>query len=111
MVFSLNLITNRHIMESRTYKNGSVEVSMDVAYNKFGQFHALMVERGGRYLMNPSEFTLGTKRFISVCFEMPTDDYTIFQENWIRSTQDVVEVRKDQWWRKLSRRYFGIEWE
>lgn len=98
-------------MESRTYKNGSVEVSMDIAGAKFGQFHTLMVEQGGRYLTNPSEFTHGTNRFMSVRFEMPTDDYTIFQENWIRASQDVVEVRKDQWWRKLSRRYFGIEWE
>lgn len=98
-------------MESRTYKNGSVEVSMNIAGAKLGQFHTLMVERGGRYLMNPFRYNFKNEPFVLVCFEMPTDDYTIFQEAWIRATQDVVEVRKDQWWRKLSRRYFGIEWE
>lgn len=71
---------------------------MNIPARKLGQFHEILCITEGRYIRN--QFPKGT--MIEVCFE-PGDNCRM-QELLDRISIDVIEVRKDQWWRKLLRR-------
>jgi len=66
--------------------------------NRMMQFHDILCSTGGRYINNPIEFD-----DIVLCNYEP-GDYQAQMSAWRRITNDIKEVRKDQWYRKLLRR-------
>lgn len=64
---------------------------------KFEQFHEILCATGGRYLGNP----VNCGDTVRVNYE--PGDYRAHSEAWLRCTQAIREVRKDQWWRQLLR--------
>ena len=75
-----------------------VQVSEWVPSDKFGQFHEILCATGGRYLRDPQR--CGDR----VRVEYETSRYEAHCDAWRRSVTDIVEVRRDQWWRRLLRR-------
>lgn len=65
---------------------------------KYSQFHDILCATGGRYLANP----LDCGDTVRVSYE--PGDYRAQAEAWNRCTQPVLEVRKDQAWRRWLRR-------
>lgn len=69
--------------------------------DKFGVFHSLICEFGGTYTCNP----IISSDDVIVYYEFSdVSKYNEFLQAWFSQTQDVVEIRKDQWWRVLLRR-------
>lgn len=66
--------------------------------HKLSQFDEILKATGGRYLSNP--------RFSrhDDCFRVDYIPGETTSQTWSRCLEDVGEVRKDQWWRKLLRR-------
>lgn len=65
---------------------------------KLLQFHEILCATGGYYTSNPRDFG------DVVRVDYVPGDYKAQSEAWARCTKDVIEVHKDQWWRKLYRR-------
>lgn len=84
----------------------SIKVSDKIPLRKFDQFHDILKSCGGRYINNP--FIIN--KFVFVYYEYQ-DVHNINKHNtyWCRVTEDVSEIRKDQWWRKLVRRFFKYQ--
>lgn len=69
--------------------------------NRMRQFHQILCATGGRYTSNPRD-----------CGDVMRCDYEPGDHlaqalAWRRITEDVREVRKDQWWRRVLRRMFS----
>lgn len=72
-----------------------------VSRYKFKKFHTLLSEFGGYYQSNPVIFSDS----VSVHYGfVDIEQYNKFCKAWRMCTEDVVEVRKDQWWRILLRK-------
>jgi hypothetical protein len=69
---------------------------------KMSQFDEILKASGGRYIGNPQE----SHDCFRVNYEY--DPEKGFDQRWDRVNRDVVEVRKDQWWRILGRRLLGL---
>ena len=80
----------------------SVKISESVPRQKMDQFHGILKACGGRYLHNPIE--IGDVFCVSYEYE-DVRNSNEHGKRWRRATEDVREVRKDQWWRKLARRF------
>ena len=79
-----------------------IHVSNDpIPANKLGQFHEVLCACGGRYRGNPRDCTKheGVYRV-----DYSYDPTTGFDARLRRCIEDVREVRRDQWWRRLLRR-------
>lgn len=65
---------------------------------KLHQFHEILCATGGRYTCNP--------RFCGEVVRVSyiPGDHKAQSEAWRRCVEDIVEVRKDQWWRRALRR-------
>ena len=65
--------------------------------NRLQQFDEILKATGGRYVDNP--------RDCGDVYRVDYDpgDYKKMCELWRRATTEVVEVRRDQWWRRTSR--------
>jgi len=79
----------------------SVKVSESVPRGKMEQFHEILKACGGRYLANP--FVVGESVVVHYEYER-VEACNEHGSRWRRITEDVREVRRDQWWRKLVRR-------
>lgn len=69
-----------------------------VPKNRMRQFHEILCATGGRYTSNPRD----CGDVIRVDYE--PGDRLAQVAAWNRCTQDVREVRKNQWWRRALRR-------
>ena len=79
-----------------------IHVSNDpIPAHKLGQFHEVLCACGGRYRGNPRDCT---KQEGVYRVDYSYDPTTGFDERWRRCIEDVREVRKDQWWRRMLRR-------
>ena len=65
------------------------------------QFHEILCATGGRYIRNPRD--CGD---VIRC-DYVTGDHLAQTLAWRRITEDVREIRKDQWWRRMLRRMFS----
>lgn len=74
-------------------------VTKFVPREKFNRFHEILCVTGGRYVSNPTS----SENFVMVCFE--PGDMNKLNNLWEQANTHIVEVRKDQWWRKLLRRF------
>jgi hypothetical protein len=75
-----------------------------IPFGKLMDFDEILKACGGRYLSNPvvSPDQYGHYR---VSYEYDdADAHNEHQRRWRQVTQDMREVRKDQWWRKAMRR-------
>ncbi len=79
----------------------SVTISEFIPRRKMCQFHAIIKACGGRYSGNP--FEMGDSVSVRYVYDS-VEGLKKHDECWRRVTQDVIEVRKDQWWRKRLRR-------
>lgn len=78
----------------------SVRVSNDpIPKQLFSQWHEILVATGGRYLGTPR--AIGSD--IRVDYE--PGDYAEQCRRWRVVTMPIREVRRDQWWRRLMRRF------
>ena len=77
----------------------TVTCSAFIPKEKFTQFHEVLCATGGRYLANPLD--CGEK--IHVRYEQGFDH----EKLWNLYTCDITEIRRDQWWRVLLRK-FGL---
>jgi hypothetical protein len=77
----------------------TVTCSAFIPKEKFTQFHEVLCVTGGRYLANPLD--CGEK--IHVRYEHGIDH----EKLWNLYTCDITEIRRDQWWRVLLRK-FGL---
>jgi hypothetical protein len=75
-------------------------VTWYVPKTKFWYFHQILCETGGRYISNPNVL----QDVVLVTFK--TDNIVQMQDLWYKFPNEVVEIRKDQWWRKLLRRFW-----
>lgn len=69
-----------------------------IPFKKLKQFHTVLCNAGGFYLANPTYL----KDTVLVSYDH--GDYEAFFKEWRVLTEDIREVRKDQWWRKMLRR-------
>lgn len=69
-----------------------------IPVDKWRQFHEILCATGGTYLSTP----YAVNGVIKVDYEY--GDYLEHQRRWRLVTQPIVEVRKDQWWRRFLRR-------
>ena len=79
--------------------------NQSIPINKMHDFHQILCETGGRYLQNPY-FSISENQY-RVSYE--PGNYKKMNERLQRVSIDIVEVRKDQWWRKMLRRYLKIK--
>lgn len=77
-------------------------VNWTVPINKFMCFHYTLCQEGGRYLSNPVILDDVVEVKISI------DDFNKIIDALDRYPNDVIEIRRDQWWRKILRR-FGVK--
>ena len=73
-----------------------------VPMKKFEQFDEILRDTGGYYTSNP----ISMKGYVLVNYAY--GDYTEMNRRWALVTEDVKEVRKDQWWRRWPRRAWGV---
>jgi hypothetical protein len=73
-----------------------MRVSAFIPKEKFSQFHEVLCATNGRYLENP----IDCSDTIHVVYEPGPDT----ESRWNLYNEDIVEIRKDQWWRILSRK-------
>jgi len=79
-----------------------MHVSNDpIPKNRMRQFHEILCATGGRYTSNPRD--CGD---VFRCDYVP-GDHLAQTLAWRLITEDVREVRKDQWWRRMLRRVFS----
>lgn len=71
-------------------------ISTSIPISKWNQFHEIVKATGGRYLCDPLRLT----DCVMVRYETGPET----ESRWLRCIEDVKEVRKDQWWRRLGRR-------
>lgn len=79
----------------------TIKCNMIVPYKKMTQFHEILVITGGQYLQNPFHFSSSDN--VHVYFQY--GDYEKFNELWRMATQNIKEIRSDQWHRKLLNRF------
>lgn len=72
-------------------------VSDKIPKHKFSQFHDILCATNGRYKENPK--LIGN--FVYVVYL--TGDYQKQCDLWHSVTTNIVEKRKDQYWRKILR--------
>lgn len=73
-----------------------------VPTGKLRQFHEILCATGGRYLRSPRAVSGGYR--VDYC----PGDCRAQAEAWSRCLIDIVEVRKDQFWRKWLRRTIAV---
>ncbi len=66
---------------------------------KMKQFQEIMIASGGRYIIDP--FQEGNIWRV----EFDPGNYRLFNASWESATVDIIEIRKDQLWRRIFRRY------
>lgn len=76
-----------------------------IPVRKMLQFHEILCACGGRYLGTPRDCVKHEGCYRA---DYSYDPTTGFDARWRRCVEDVREVRKDQWWRKLLRRVLAI---
>lgn len=67
--------------------------------HKLVQFGEILRATGGRYTSNPRFCGEGVVRVSYI-----PGNFRAQSEAWRRCLEDVVEIRKDQWWRRALRR-------
>lgn len=72
-----------------------------VAINKMKQFHEILCATGGRYTSNPR--LSGDVYRVDYTYE-DIQAYKKFCDAWNQLNTSIVEIRRDQWWRKMLRR-------
>lgn len=76
----------------------TVTVITNIPKEKFFQFARLLSDFNGRFIDNPLEL----REKVQVHYMI--EHHREFDEAWARCTTPIVEIRKDQWWRKALRR-------
>lgn len=75
-------------------------ISKKIPREKFQVFHDILCECGGGYI---GDTTVRAKTVI-VSYYLDAEGHKKFNTLWKRHTTEIVEVRKDQWWRYWLRR-------
>lgn len=70
-----------------------------IPVSKFSKFHEILCSTGGRYLRNPE--LVGIYYYV----QYEPGDYKAHRDAWARCVTQIREVRKNQWWRVLLRRF------
>lgn len=70
-----------------------------IPVSKFSQFHEILCSTGGRYLRNPE--LVGIYYYV----QYEPGDYNAHKYAWARCVTQIREVRKNQWWRVMLRRF------
>jgi hypothetical protein len=78
-----------------------VTVTWAIDGHQISSFDTFLKECNGRYLATPRPAV--EKLYISFGFDSVTD-YAMFIQVWDRHCKPIVEVKKDQLWRKILRR-------
>jgi len=71
---------------------------------KLKQFNEILHATGGTHVHTPTRDRDGKYVTVSIRY----GDYTEMNRRWALVTEDVKEVRKDQWWRRWPRRAWGV---
>ena len=72
--------------------------------DKIYEFHKILCETGGRYLHNPYYNLYEDQYRVSYI----PGDYKQMNERLNRLLTDIVEVKNDQWWKRMCRKYLKI---
>ena len=78
----------------------TITVTEYIPADKMMQFHEILCSTGGRYIRNP--LVLWDR--VEVQYE--PGDYKAHIEAWSTCVTPIREVRRDQWWRVILRRFW-----